>query len=72
MTRDQCQPLYAQQAPLPGHGVGLTACSLALPLTQHVFSLDPASVETGRGRCPHEPSRAFASTIIGELSSSGT
>ncbi|NXX51741.1 SEM3G protein, partial [Tricholaema leucomelas] len=33
--------------------------------TGHVFSLDPASVETGRGRCPHEPSRAFASTIIG-------
>ncbi|XP_064012670.1 semaphorin-3G [Pogoniulus pusillus] len=32
---------------------------------EHVFSLDPASVETGRGRCPHEPSQAFASTIIG-------
>ncbi|NXA05158.1 SEM3G protein, partial [Sapayoa aenigma] len=32
---------------------------------EHTFSLDPASVETGRGRCPHEPSRAFASTIIG-------
>ncbi|NXW41009.1 SEM3G protein, partial [Nyctiprogne leucopyga] len=36
-----------------------------LLLAQHTFSLDPASVETGRGRCPHEPSRAFASTIIG-------
>ncbi|XP_075289299.1 semaphorin-3G isoform X2 [Opisthocomus hoazin] len=32
---------------------------------EHAFSLDPASVETGRGRCPHEPSRAFASTVIG-------
>ncbi|KAM9227661.1 semaphorin-3G [Leptosomus discolor] len=32
---------------------------------EHVFSLDPASVETGRGRCPHEPSHAFASTVIG-------
>ncbi|XP_074770448.1 semaphorin-3G isoform X2 [Athene noctua] len=32
---------------------------------EHTFSLDPTSVETGRGRCPHEPSRAFASTIIG-------
>ncbi|OWK63546.1 Semaphorin-3G [Lonchura striata] len=32
---------------------------------EHTFSLDPASVETGRGRCPHEPSRAFASTVIG-------
>ncbi|NXJ74543.1 SEM3G protein, partial [Trogon melanurus] len=32
---------------------------------EHTFSLDPASVETGRGRCPHEPSRSFASTIIG-------
>uniref|UniRef100_A0A663MF59 Semaphorin 3G n=1 Tax=Athene cunicularia TaxID=194338 RepID=A0A663MF59_ATHCN len=30
-----------------------------------VGHLDPTSVETGRGRCPHEPSRAFASTIIG-------
>ncbi|XP_040449435.1 semaphorin-3G [Falco naumanni] len=32
---------------------------------EHTFSLDPASVETGRGRCPHEPSRTFASTVIG-------
>ncbi|XP_054495920.2 semaphorin-3G [Agelaius tricolor] len=32
---------------------------------EHTFSLDPASVESGRGRCPHEPSRAFASTVIG-------
>ncbi|KFP16363.1 Semaphorin-3G, partial [Egretta garzetta] len=32
---------------------------------EHTFSLDPASVETSRGRCPHEPSRAFASTVIG-------
>ncbi|NXT23813.1 SEM3G protein, partial [Syrrhaptes paradoxus] len=32
---------------------------------EHAFSLDPASVETGRGRCPHEPSRAFTSTTIG-------
>eukprot|EP00076_Gallus_gallus_P025671 XP_015148335.1 semaphorin-3G isoform X1 [Gallus gallus] len=33
--------------------------------TQHAFSLDPGSTESGRGRCPHEPDRAFASTIIG-------
>ncbi|NWV77960.1 SEM3G protein, partial [Dasyornis broadbenti] len=33
--------------------------------SEHTFSLDPTSVESGRGRCPHEPSRAFASTIIG-------
>ncbi|NXH88129.1 SEM3G protein, partial [Edolisoma coerulescens] len=39
---------------------------------EHTFSLDPASVESGRGRCPHEPSRAFASTLIGGLSSSGS
>uniref|UniRef100_A0A8C8E6I7 Semaphorin 3G n=1 Tax=Otus sunia TaxID=257818 RepID=A0A8C8E6I7_9STRI len=32
---------------------------------EHAFSLDPTSMETGRGRCPHEPSRAFASTVIG-------
>ncbi|NXU12539.1 SEM3G protein, partial [Pardalotus punctatus] len=32
---------------------------------QHTFSLEPTSVESGRGRCPHEPSRAFASTVIG-------
>ncbi|XP_074952372.1 semaphorin-3G isoform X1 [Phalacrocorax aristotelis] len=32
---------------------------------EHTFSLDPASVEAGRGRCPHEPSRTFASTVIG-------
>uniref|UniRef100_A0A669R1J5 Semaphorin 3G n=1 Tax=Phasianus colchicus TaxID=9054 RepID=A0A669R1J5_PHACC len=32
---------------------------------EHAFSLDPNSMESGRGRCPHEPDRAFASTIIG-------
>ncbi|NWQ82180.1 SEM3G protein, partial [Columbina picui] len=32
---------------------------------EHTFSLEPASVEPGRGRCPLEPSRAFASTVIG-------
>ncbi|XP_053932982.1 semaphorin-3G isoform X2 [Cuculus canorus] len=32
---------------------------------EHTFSLDPTSVETGRGRCPHEPSRPFASMVIG-------
>ncbi|XP_057887749.1 semaphorin-3G [Melospiza georgiana] len=32
---------------------------------EHTFSLDAASMESGRGRCPHEPSRAFASTVIG-------
>uniref|UniRef100_A0A672U0M0 Semaphorin 3G n=1 Tax=Strigops habroptila TaxID=2489341 RepID=A0A672U0M0_STRHB len=32
---------------------------------EHTFSLDPASVDPGRGRCPHEPSGAFASTLIG-------
>ncbi|XP_071611854.1 semaphorin-3G isoform X1 [Heliangelus exortis] len=35
------------------------------PRGEHTFSLDPAYVETGRGRCPHEPSRAFTSTVIG-------
>uniref|UniRef100_K7FWG3 Semaphorin 3G n=1 Tax=Pelodiscus sinensis TaxID=13735 RepID=K7FWG3_PELSI len=32
---------------------------------EHVFSLDPMSVQSGRGKCPHEPSRAFASTFTG-------
>uniref|UniRef100_A0A803Y4B7 Semaphorin 3G n=1 Tax=Meleagris gallopavo TaxID=9103 RepID=A0A803Y4B7_MELGA len=32
---------------------------------EHAFNLDPGSMESGRGRCPHEPDRAFASTIIG-------
>ncbi|XP_077181982.1 semaphorin-3G [Paroedura picta] len=32
---------------------------------EHVFSLDPTSIESGRGRCPHEPNRAFASTFVG-------
>ncbi|NXC44743.1 SEM3G protein, partial [Penelope pileata] len=39
--------------------------SPAVPPPQHTFSLDTTCVETGRGRCPHEPDRAFASTIIG-------
>lgn len=51
-----------------GTAQGSPACSPP----QHTFSLDPASVETGRGRCPHEPSRAFASTVIGGLSSSAS
>ncbi|XP_062496523.1 semaphorin-3G [Pezoporus occidentalis] len=32
---------------------------------EHTFSMDPTSVDPGRGRCPHEPSGAFASTLIG-------
>ncbi|XP_034295609.1 semaphorin-3G isoform X1 [Pantherophis guttatus] len=32
---------------------------------EHMFSMDPTSVESGRGRCPHEPNRAFASTFFG-------
>ncbi|XP_007425961.1 semaphorin-3G-like, partial [Python bivittatus] len=31
---------------------------------EHVFSLDPTSIESGRGRCPHEPNRVFASTFF--------
>lgn len=69
LDRDQWQPLRVRARPrCPGHGWGVTCL---LPLAQHTFSLDPTSVETGRGRCPHEPSRAFASTVIGGSSSSG-
>ncbi|XP_019365885.1 PREDICTED: semaphorin-3G isoform X1 [Gavialis gangeticus] len=32
---------------------------------EHMLSLDPTSVENGRGKCPHEPNRAFASTFTG-------
>ncbi|XP_011370878.1 semaphorin-3G [Pteropus vampyrus] len=32
---------------------------------EHVLYLEPGSVESGRGRCPHEPSRPFASTFVG-------
>ncbi|KAM4855282.1 semaphorin-3G [Urocitellus parryii] len=32
---------------------------------EHVLHLEPSSVENGRGRCPHEPSRPFASTFVG-------
>ncbi|KAM8758342.1 semaphorin-3G isoform 1-T1 [Rhynchonycteris naso] len=35
---------------------------------EHLLHLEPRSVESGRGRCPHEPSRPFASTFVdGEL-----
>ncbi|XP_068816502.1 semaphorin-3G isoform X2 [Struthio camelus] len=32
---------------------------------QPAFSLEPASVHSGRGRCPHEPDRPFASAAVG-------
>ncbi|XP_063113278.1 semaphorin-3G isoform X2 [Cavia porcellus] len=32
---------------------------------EHVLHLEPGSVQSGRGRCPHEPSRPFASTFVG-------
>ncbi|XP_028747122.1 semaphorin-3G isoform X2 [Peromyscus leucopus] len=32
---------------------------------EHVLRLEPSTVESGRGRCPHEPSRPFASTFVG-------
>lgn len=37
----------------------------ASPFPQHVLHLEPGSVQSGRGRCPHEPSRPFASTFVG-------
>lgn len=53
-------------------GVGLVLLSQvtplplpSLPFPQHVLHLEPGSVESGRGRCPHEPSRPFASTFVG-------
>uniref|UniRef100_A0A8C4TJN5 Sema domain, immunoglobulin domain (Ig), short basic domain, secreted, (semaphorin) 3bl n=1 Tax=Erpetoichthys calabaricus TaxID=27687 RepID=A0A8C4TJN5_ERPCA len=32
---------------------------------EHTFSMDLASVENGRGKCPHDPSRPFTSTFTG-------
>ncbi|XP_003789421.1 semaphorin-3G [Otolemur garnettii] len=32
---------------------------------EHMLHLELSSVENGRGRCPHEPSRPFASTFVG-------
>ncbi|XP_044789540.2 semaphorin-3G isoform X2 [Bubalus bubalis] len=32
---------------------------------EHVLHLEPRSMESGRGRCPHEPSRPFASAFVG-------
>ncbi|XP_007950243.1 semaphorin-3G [Orycteropus afer afer] len=32
---------------------------------EHVLHLEPGTVQGGRGRCPHEPSRPFASTFVG-------
>ncbi|CAH7237791.1 semaphorin-3G [Phodopus roborovskii] len=32
---------------------------------EHVLHLESSTVENGRGRCPHEPSRPFASTFVG-------
>lgn len=34
-------------------------------VSQHVFTMDPMSVENGRGKVPHDPSVPFASTFIG-------
>ncbi|XP_006892313.1 PREDICTED: semaphorin-3G [Elephantulus edwardii] len=33
---------------------------------EHVLHLEAGTVQSGRGRCPHEPSRPFASTFVGE------
>ncbi|MEJ1276631.1 sema domain immunoglobulin domain (Ig) short basic domain secreted (semaphorin) 3G [Cricetulus griseus] len=32
---------------------------------EHVLHQESSTVENGRGRCPHEPSRPFASTFVG-------
>uniref|UniRef100_A0A8C9SNQ3 Sema domain, immunoglobulin domain (Ig), short basic domain, secreted, (semaphorin) 3bl n=1 Tax=Scleropages formosus TaxID=113540 RepID=A0A8C9SNQ3_SCLFO len=32
---------------------------------EHVFAMDRTNMENGRGKCPHDPSRPFASTFIG-------
>lgn len=65
--------------PVPSHRCepqvgppGVSPSQPRCPQPQHAFSLDPTSVESGRGRCPHEPDGAFASTVIGGLPSPGT
>ncbi|XP_062314321.1 sema domain, immunoglobulin domain (Ig), short basic domain, secreted, (semaphorin) 3bl isoform X2 [Osmerus eperlanus] len=32
---------------------------------EHVFTMDPTNVESGRGKVPHDPSLPFASTFVG-------
>uniref|UniRef100_H3B6V5 Sema domain-containing protein n=1 Tax=Latimeria chalumnae TaxID=7897 RepID=H3B6V5_LATCH len=32
---------------------------------EHAFTMDLMNVENGRGKCPHDPNRPFASTFIG-------
>lgn len=34
-------------------------------LSQHVFTMDPKNVESGRGKVPHDPIFPFASTFSG-------
>ncbi|KFP71775.1 Semaphorin-3G, partial [Acanthisitta chloris] len=48
-----------------GTGAFHPVCTLKKNCLRGAPCLDPTSVDTGRGRCPHEPSRAFASAIIG-------
>ncbi|XP_016041955.2 semaphorin-3G isoform X2 [Erinaceus europaeus] len=50
-----------------GTGAFLPSCALITVghRGEHVLHLEPGSVESGRGRCPHEPSRPFASTVVG-------
>uniref|UniRef100_A0A4W3JQG9 Sema domain, immunoglobulin domain (Ig), short basic domain, secreted, (semaphorin) 3bl n=1 Tax=Callorhinchus milii TaxID=7868 RepID=A0A4W3JQG9_CALMI len=32
---------------------------------EHMFAMEPAGVRNGRGKCPHDPNRPFASTLVG-------
>uniref|UniRef100_UPI00398F5716 sema domain, immunoglobulin domain (Ig), short basic domain, secreted, (semaphorin) 3bl n=1 Tax=Pristiophorus japonicus TaxID=55135 RepID=UPI00398F5716 len=38
---------------------------------EHAFRMDMKSVENGRGKCPHDPNRPFASIFIGDELYSG-
>lgn len=58
--------LAARNGHCPGRGLALLSQVTRLPPSpQHVLHLEPRSMESGRGRCPHEPSRPFASTFVG-------
>ncbi|XP_060691347.1 sema domain, immunoglobulin domain (Ig), short basic domain, secreted, (semaphorin) 3bl isoform X2 [Hemiscyllium ocellatum] len=38
---------------------------------EHAFRMEVNSIQNGRGKCPHDPNRPFASTFIGEELYSG-
>lgn len=62
-----CDKYQLDRVLLRAHLLDLIYTLVTVPfLPQHVFTMNPLNVESGRGKVPHDPSFPFTSTFSGK------